>query len=165
MPAKILFQNKLVTFVLIGFFLMNINVVRAQKHANKITYEKIAGSKPRNIIYILSDDHRYDFMGFTGKVPGLETPNLNRLANEGAHFQNAFVTTSLCSPSRASILTGQYAHTHTEVNNLIRKQEFQDIAQQLNAKLFNWLNKTDGMQIPLKPILEQKTDHLYKNSW
>jgi len=74
-------------------------------------------TKPRNIIYILSDDHRYDFMGFTGKVPGLVTPNLDRLAKEGAHFQNAFVTTALCSPSRASILTGQYAHTHTVVDN------------------------------------------------
>lgn len=76
-----------------------------------------AQNKPRNIIYILSDDHRYDFMGFTGKVPGLQTPNLDRLAHEGAVFRNAFVTTSLCSPSRASILTGQYAHTHTVVDN------------------------------------------------
>ncbi|MBL7700169.1 MAG: sulfatase [Chitinophagaceae bacterium] len=73
--------------------------------------------KPRNVIFILSDDHRYDFMGFTGKVPGLETPNMDRLAKEGAHFLNAFVTTALCSPSRASILTGQYAHTHTVVDN------------------------------------------------
>lgn len=82
-----------------------------------VTIAKIAGVKPRNVIFILSDDHRYDFMGFTGKVPGLETPNLDRLAHEGAHLENAFVTTSLCSPSRASILTGQYAHTHTVVDN------------------------------------------------
>ncbi|GAA4305424.1 sulfatase [Compostibacter hankyongensis] len=70
-----------------------------------------------NVIFILSDDHRYDFMGFMHKVPGLKTPNMDRLALEGAHLQNAFVTTSLCSPSRASILTGQYAHTHTVVDN------------------------------------------------
>ncbi len=73
--------------------------------------------RPRNIIFILADDHRYDFMGFTGKVTGLKTPNLDRLANEGAHIQNAFVSTALCSPSRASILTGQYAHTHRVVDN------------------------------------------------
>ncbi|GAB3491269.1 sulfatase [Spirosoma knui] len=72
---------------------------------------------PRNIIFILADDHRYDFMGFTGKVAGLQTPNLDRLAREGAHVQNAFVSTALCSPSRASILTGQYAHTHKVVDN------------------------------------------------
>src|SRR5687768_7258555 len=74
-----------------------------------IAIQKITGVKPRNVIFILSDDHRYDFMGFTGKVPGLQTPNLDRLAKEGAHLENAFVTTALCSPSRASILTGQYA--------------------------------------------------------
>ncbi|MFT5773386.1 MAG: N-acetylglucosamine-6-sulfatase, partial [Algoriphagus sp.] len=73
-------------------------------------------SRP-NIIFILSDDHRYDFMGFMDVVEGLETPNLDRMASNGAHFPNAFVTTALCSPSRASILTGQYAHTHTIVDN------------------------------------------------
>ena len=70
-----------------------------------------------NIIFILSDDHRYDFMGFMNTVPGLKTPGMDRMAKEGAHLKNAFVTTSLCSPSRASILTGQYAHTHTVVDN------------------------------------------------
>lgn len=73
--------------------------------------------KPMNVIFILSDDHRYDFMGFTGKVPWLKTPNMDRMAAEGAHFENAFVTTSLCSPSRASILTGLYSHSHTIIDN------------------------------------------------
>ena len=79
---------------------------------------KIEGVKPRNIVFILTDDHRHDFMGFTGKVPWLKTPNMDKLASEGAWFKNAFVTTSLCSPSRASILTGQYSHTHTIVDNV-----------------------------------------------
>ncbi|MEM9143922.1 MAG: sulfatase [Bacteroidota bacterium] len=73
--------------------------------------------KPRNVIFILTDDHRYDYMGFTGKVPWLETPNMDKLAEDGAYFANAFVTTSLCSPSRASILTGQFSHNHTIVDN------------------------------------------------
>jgi len=74
--------------------------------------------KPRNIVYILSDDHRYDFMGFHEKAPSyIETPSMDRMAKEGAHIKNAFVTTSLCSPSRASILTGQYAHKHRVVDN------------------------------------------------
>lgn len=73
--------------------------------------------KPMNIIFILADDHRYDAMGFMNKMPGLETPGMDRMAKEGMHIKNAFVSTALCSPSRASILTGQYAHTHTVVDN------------------------------------------------
>jgi N-acetylglucosamine-6-sulfatase len=73
--------------------------------------------QPMNIIFILADDHRYDAMGFMNKIPGLETPGMDRMAREGCHIKNAFVTTALCSPSRASILTGQYAHTHTVVDN------------------------------------------------
>lgn len=70
-----------------------------------------------NVIFILADDHRYDFMGFMGKVPELKTPGMDRLASEGAHLQNAFVSTALCSPSRASILSGQYTHHHQVVDN------------------------------------------------
>ena len=76
----------------------------------------MAGETPRNIIFILADDHRFDAMGFAGH-PFLETPNLDRMAKGGAWFPNAFVTTSLCSPSRASIVTGQYAHNHNVVDN------------------------------------------------
>jgi arylsulfatase A-like enzyme len=75
-----------------------------------------AGSDNRpNIIFILTDDQRYDELGFMNPI--LETPNMDRLAAEGVHFENAFVTTSLCSPSRASILTGQYMHNHGVVDN------------------------------------------------
>ena len=76
-----------------------------------------AQQKQMNIIFILADDHRYDAMGFMNKVQGLETPGMDRMAKEGAHIKNAFVSTALCSPSRASILTGQYAHSHTVVDN------------------------------------------------
>ncbi len=51
-----------------------------------------------NIIFFLTDDHRFDAMGFMGH-PFLETPNMDRMANEGIHFNRAIVTTSLCSPS------------------------------------------------------------------
>ena len=72
----------------------------------------------RNIVLVLSDDHRYDFMGFMKESPYfLETPNMDRMAQQGAHLVNAFVSTSLCSPSRASILTGQYMHHHRVVDN------------------------------------------------
>ena len=77
-----------------------------------------AQDQPKNIIYILSDDHRYDYMGFHPESPDfLKTPSLDRMAAEGAHLANAFVSTSLCSPSRASILTGQYPFRHQVVDN------------------------------------------------
>lgn len=80
--------------------------------------EVAPANQPRNVVFILTDDHRYDFMGFHPDGPDfLETPSLDRMAAEGAHLANAFVTTSLCSPSRASILTGQYAHRHGIVDN------------------------------------------------
>jgi N-acetylglucosamine-6-sulfatase len=82
-----------------------------------------AGKKPRNVIFILSDDHRYDFMGFLNKPKFLETPNMDRMAREGAYIKNATVSTALCSPSRASILTGQYAHRHGVVDNNTRVPE------------------------------------------
>ncbi|HPD57490.1 MAG TPA: sulfatase [Smithellaceae bacterium] len=75
-----------------------------------------AAEKKPNILFILTDDHRYDAFSCMGH-PVVKTPNLDRIANEGANFKNAFVTTSLCSPSRASFLTGQYAHTHGVVTN------------------------------------------------
>ena len=72
----------------------------------------------KNVVLILSDDHRYDFLGFHPDGPEfIETPNFDRMAREGAHMENAFVTTSLCSPSRATILTGQYMHRHKVVDN------------------------------------------------
>lgn len=85
--------------------------------AKKIAVERIPDAKPRNVIFILSDDHRYDYMGFLGTVPWLQTPNMDFMAQNGAYVENAFVTTSLSSPSRASILTGLYSHEHKVVDN------------------------------------------------
>lgn len=89
---------------------------RRQTGPERLELARIPGARPRNIILILADDHRYDAMGFMGH-PFLRTPNLDALARGGVHLQNAFVTTSLCSPSRASILTGMYAHRHRVVDN------------------------------------------------
>ncbi len=102
---------------LITTFVCSSLIACSQPEDNDLSLAAIAGTTPKNVVFILSDDHRYDFMGFTGKVPWLETPNLDRLAAEGAYFPNAYVTTALCSPSRASILTGLYSHTHTVVDN------------------------------------------------
>lgn len=70
---------------------------------------------PRNMIFILVDDLRYDGMGFL--QPELHTPNIDALAKTGMYFPNAVVTSSLCSPSRATILTGQTVRNHRVVDN------------------------------------------------
>src|SRR5262245_37691108 len=72
-----------------------------------------------NFVVVVVDDLRWDDLGVAGH-PFVRTPAIDRMAQEGARFLNAFATTPLCSPSRASILTGQYAHTHGIVDNTAR---------------------------------------------
>ena len=72
-----------------------------------------------NIVFILIDDLRWDELGIAGH-PFIKTPHIDRIARQGALFRNAFMTTPLCSPSRASFLTGQYAHTHGITDNVDR---------------------------------------------
>ncbi|MBL8173937.1 MAG: sulfatase [Bryobacterales bacterium] len=64
-----------------------------------------------NVVYIITDDQRWDLLSLRGHAY-LRTPNMDRIGREGITFVNAFVTTSLCSPSRATYLTGRYAHQH-----------------------------------------------------
>jgi N-acetylglucosamine-6-sulfatase len=97
--------------------LLGASAAAAQPGGQVSSLRKIGGAKPRNVVFVLTDDHRYDAMGFLKGQPFLETPVMDSMAREGAHFKNAFVTTSLCSPSRATILTGQYAHKHRIVDN------------------------------------------------
>lgn len=67
--------------------------------------------KQPNIILLVTDDHRYDTLGCMGH-PIVQTPNIDELADNGCLFKNAFVTTSICAASRASIFTGQYERNH-----------------------------------------------------
>jgi arylsulfatase A-like enzyme len=69
-----------------------------------------------NTLFILVDDLRYDALGCLGH-PWLKTPNIDRIAKEGTIFRNAFVTTPLCSPSRASFLSGRWMRSHGIRNN------------------------------------------------
>jgi arylsulfatase A-like enzyme len=77
-----------------------------------------------NFLFIYTDDQRYDALGVVqreqgerGRFPWLQTPNLDRIANEGVRFRNAFVVNALCSPSRAVFLTGRYNHFNGIANN------------------------------------------------
>ena len=76
----------------------------------------ITGDRPPNILFMLTDDQRWDAIGLGGSRH-LKTPNMDRLGQEGVYFKNAFCTTALCSPSRASILSGLYAHRHGVIDN------------------------------------------------
>ncbi|HWB01274.1 MAG TPA: sulfatase [Pirellulales bacterium] len=75
-----------------------------------------APARRPNVLFILTDDQRADALSLAGHRH-LQTPNIDRLGREGVWFRNTFCTTSLCSPSRASILSGLYAHTHGVTNN------------------------------------------------
>jgi arylsulfatase A-like enzyme len=72
-----------------------------------------------NVVFILMDDLRWDDLGCAGH-PFVKTPNIDRIAREGALFKSAFATTPLCSPSRASFLTGRYPHSHGITDNVDR---------------------------------------------
>lgn len=77
-----------------------------------------------NLVFIFTDDQRADALGVVqreqgdkARFPWLQSPNLDKLASQGVRFRNAFVVNSLCSPSRASFLTGTYSHKNGTLNN------------------------------------------------
>jgi len=82
--------------VLHGCMMSIALVFSAVAVGKKSKLPKPAAHKPMNVIFILTDDHRFAFMGFTGKVPWLETPAMDQLAKQGVWVRNATVTTALC---------------------------------------------------------------------
>lgn len=98
------------TVVGIGYF-KNIQYLLLFLIASAIGNQLHAQSSQPNIIFILTDDHRNDMVGYANH-PILKTPNIDSLATQGTIFKNTFVTTPVCSPSRASILTGVNERTH-----------------------------------------------------
>jgi len=86
--------------------------------ASALGFPYIANSQARrpNFLFVMTDDQRWDAISCAGN-PILRTPNMDRLAEEGVRFTEAFVTNALCSPSRGSILTGLYSHAHGVTTN------------------------------------------------
>ena len=82
----------------------------------RVTEQPVAAkpAKKMNVLYIMSDDHTSQAIGaYGGHLAGLNpTPVIDQLASEGTRFDNVFVTNSICTPSRASIITGQYSQTN-----------------------------------------------------
>ena len=98
-------KNNSINQIFALFLIVNsvINAQSVQEHSRQI--------QP-NFLFVLVDDQPFDALGMSGRYPFLETPNIDRLAKEGAQVENFFVTQSICSPSRASFLTGTYPHIH-----------------------------------------------------
>jgi len=66
-------------------------------------------ARPPNILFIMADDHAAHAISAYGSKVN-KTPNIDRLAKDGMRFENCFVVNSICTPSRAAILTGKYSH-------------------------------------------------------
>lgn len=94
-----------------------MNITRRELLLGSTAAACSAAPAPRpNFVFILIDDLRYNALNCMG-LSFMKTPNIDRIAREGMNFANTFVVTSLCSPSRACFLTGQYAHTHGVTDN------------------------------------------------
>jgi choline-sulfatase len=72
--------------------------------------------RPKNILFLLSDQHKPDVLGIEGHRVA-RTPNLDAFAREGVRFASAYCANPVCTPSRASLLTGLYTHRHQTWNN------------------------------------------------
>lgn len=112
--------------------------------------------KKPNFLVILIDDLRFDEFG-AGGHPFMKTPHIDRLAHEGCLFERAFHTTSICSPNRASIVTGQFASRHGIIDNVARGPmshrlpnyhlELQKLGYE-TAHIGKWHMGNDGMPRP-----------------
>ncbi len=98
-------MKKLLLVVVVALFLTNC------------ASEKASDAKRPNIIFIFSDDHALQAISAYGSVVN-KTPNIDRLADEGMIFENAFCTNSICAPSRAVIQTGKHSHLNGVMNNI-----------------------------------------------
>lgn len=97
--------------VLIGITLLFSN-------CKKVEQQEVTKGQAPNIVFIMSDDHAYQAISAYGH--GLNnTPNIDRIANEGAIFNKGFVTNSICAPSRAVMLTGKHSHINGKVDNIL----------------------------------------------
>ena len=112
-------RRSLSTFLVAVSICVSLGSTHAQQGQ---TPESAPADLRPNIIVVLVDDMRWDEIGVAGH-PYVKTPNIDRVAMEGVYFRNSFTTTPLCSPARASFLTGQYAHTNGITDNLARNEQ------------------------------------------
>ena len=102
------------------------------------------GQNPPNYIFLLTDDQRWDALGCAGN-PIIQTPNMDRMAEDGVRFSRAFATTPICAAGRASVFTGLYERTHgyTFTKPPIRR-EFSDISYPALLRRAGLISATRG---------------------
>ena len=124
-------RNRIIFFKKISLLLF-IGMVISCKTEQKVEKKTLPQKRP-NIIFMMSDDHAYQAISaYSNHL--IETPNIDRIANEGVKFTNACVSNSICAPSRATILTGKHTHIHGKVDNVFPFDESQMTFPQLMQK-------------------------------
>lgn len=104
-------MKRILKFCMFGLFgLFGLQIIQSCIRNDK------QNVKRPNVIFIMSDDHAYQAISaYSDHL--IQTPNIDRIANEGMLFTNACVTNSICAPSRATILTGTHTHINGKINN------------------------------------------------
>nr|MBA4140541.1 sulfatase-like hydrolase/transferase [Segetibacter sp.] len=134
-------MKKLYCYFFCLFILSYINFSYSQTNRGE--------SNRPNILFIISDDHAYQEIGVYGSKIA-KTPNIDRIAKEGAIFRNSFVTNSICGPSRATLLTGKYSHLNGYKANegkFVDQPTFPKVLQQSNYQTA-WIGKMHLGSLP-----------------
>ncbi len=123
-----------------------------------------------NIIFIMTDDHAYQAISAYGSDL-IQTPNIDRLANNGMRFDRAFVTNSICAPSRAVILTGKHSHLNGVLDNRLRFDSTQTTYPQLlqqagyqTAMIGKWHLKSEPQHFDYWKVLPGQGNY-YNPDW
>ena len=101
--------------------------------------KKTEEQKPFNIVYIMTDDHTAQMMSCYDKRY-METPNLDRIANDGVRFTNSFVANSLSGPSRACMITGKHSCANKFYDNTTHNRLSQNCCKKQVTRLLWWVN-------------------------
>jgi arylsulfatase A-like enzyme len=130
------------------FLALGVIALVSWNHGEAAQTPATTGARP-NILFVFTDDHAYQAIGAYGSRIN-KTPNMDRLAREGMLFRNAFVTNSICAPSRAVILTGKYSHLNGVLDNVLTfdgsQQTFSKLLQKAGyqtALIGKWHLKSD----------------------
>lgn len=115
-------------------------------------------AKPMNILYIMTDDHSFQTISAYDKRY-IQTPNIDRIANEGVRFTNSFVANSISGPSRACMLTGKHSHKNGFIDNG-EKRQIEGYATNITTDLaLDWLDNKRDKSKPFCLLLHHKAPH------